>query len=292
MAAVALHFTWFGVRKSLNTEQKAQAADTFGAEGNFLSAGKKLIDTRHEAYKAVTALRTQITQFWRAMTLPYPEPGIRLIRRDDIELFDSKLANLREELFAAVTHLDQHFGDLKAAARQRLGSLYNPADYPGSLLGLFSAEWTFPNVEAPAYLQQLNPGLYEEESRRVAARFDEAVALAEQAFTDEFAKLVSHLTERLAGSDDGRDKIFRDSAVENLVEFFQRFKHLNLRSNTELDELVAQAQRVVRNVEPQALRDNQSLRQRIASQLAGVQSQVDGLLVDRPRRNILRRSTK
>ncbi|HUE73751.1 MAG TPA: hypothetical protein VMP01_22925 [Pirellulaceae bacterium] len=33
MAAVALHFTWFGVRKSLNTEQKAQAADAFGAEG-------------------------------------------------------------------------------------------------------------------------------------------------------------------------------------------------------------------------------------------------------------------
>ena len=43
MAAVALHFTWFGVRKSLNPEQKAQAADAFGAEGSYLSAGKKLI---------------------------------------------------------------------------------------------------------------------------------------------------------------------------------------------------------------------------------------------------------
>ena len=29
MAAVAIHFTWFGVRKTLNTEQKAQAADAF-----------------------------------------------------------------------------------------------------------------------------------------------------------------------------------------------------------------------------------------------------------------------
>jgi hypothetical protein len=45
---------------------------------------------------------------------------------------------------------------------------------------------------------------------------------------------------------------------------------------------------VVRGIEPQQLRDNENLRQRVTSQLAGVQSVLDGLLVDRPRRNILR----
>ena len=48
------------------------------------------------------------------------------------------------------------------------------------------------------------------------------------------------------------------------------------------------AQRIVRGVEPQALRDNRTLRQQIATQLSGVQSVLDGLMVDRPRRNILR----
>lgn len=289
MAAVRIAFTWFGVRKSLNTEQKAQAADTFGAEGSFLSAGKKLIDTSHAAFKAVTSVRSSIQQYWRAMTVPYPEPGIRLIRRDEIQMFDIKLASLRQELEEAVIVLDDHYADLKAAARRRLGSLYSANDYPATLAGLFLVAWEYPNVEPPAYLQQLSPALYEEESRRVAARFDEAVALAEQAFTDEFSKLVSHLTERLSGSEDGKEKIFRDSAVVNLVEFFGRFKHLNVRSNADLDNLVEQAQRIVRNVRPQELRDNQNLRQRIAGQLAGVQSQVEGLLVDKPRRNILRR---
>ena len=45
-AAVRLSFTWFGVRKSLTTEQRAQAADTFGAEGNCLSAAKRLLNHR------------------------------------------------------------------------------------------------------------------------------------------------------------------------------------------------------------------------------------------------------
>ncbi len=127
-------------------------------------------------------------------------------------------------------------------------------------------------------------------SQRVAARFDEAVQLAEAAFLDEMSsRLVSYLTERLSGTEDGQPKVFCDSAILNLTEFFQRFRELNVRSNAQLDDLVDQSQRIVRGVEPQTLRDNGGLRQNIATQLSAVQSVLDGLLVDRPRRNILRR---
>ena len=47
MAAVRIAFVWFGTHKSLSTEQKARAADAFGAAGQFLLAGKKLLDTSH-----------------------------------------------------------------------------------------------------------------------------------------------------------------------------------------------------------------------------------------------------
>ena len=100
---------------------------------------------------------------------------------------------------------------------------------------------------------------------------------------------MSHLTERLSGNDDGKPKVFRDSAVENLGEFFQRFRSLNIGTSEQLDQLVEQAQRAVRGVQPQQLRDSGSLRQLVATQLSGVQATLDGLLVERPRRNILRR---
>jgi hypothetical protein len=289
MTAVRIAFTWFGVRKTLTAEQKAQAADTFGAEGEFLSAGKKLLDTRDPGYRGVTAVRGRILSVWKGMSLPYPEPGIRLIRQDDIGTFDVQMTTLKAELDEAVEKLDEHYSELRSAARDRLGSLFNAADYPQSLRGLFAASWDFPSIEPPSYLQQLSPQLYEQECQRVQARFDEAVQLAEQAFTDELAKLVSHLTERLSGQEDGKPKVFRDSAVQNLAEFFERFRHLNVRSNVELDGLVAQAQRAVRGVEPQQLRNSASLRQQVATQLAGVQATLDDMQVDRPRRNILRR---
>jgi hypothetical protein len=156
-------------------------------------------------------------------------------------------------------------------------------------LGLFEVQWDFPSVEPPEYLRQLNPELYQQECQRVAARFDEAVRLAEEAFTAELADLVSHLRERISGQDDGKPKVFRDSAVENLREFFDRFRKLSLGSSGELEELVDQAQKIIRGVKADKLRDSRSLRKHVSSELAGVQSALDQLLVDRPRRNILRR---
>ena len=66
--------------------------------------------------------------------------------------------------------------------------------------------------------------------------------------------LTAHLAERLTGLHDGQPKVFRDSAVENLREFFERFRRLTIRSSPELDGLVQQAQQTINGVEPQALR--------------------------------------
>jgi hypothetical protein len=116
------------------------------------------------------------------------------------------------------------------------------------------------------------------------------VKLAEQAFLEEFARLVAHLCERIGGAD-GTPQVFRDSAVGNLDEFFERFRTLNVHSSAQLDDLVAQAQRAVRGVAAQDLRDRPALRVRVAAALSRVQASLDGMLVDRPRRRILRPTT-
>ena len=55
-----------------------------------------------------------------------------------------------------------------------------------------------------------------------------------------------------------------------------------------VEELVAQAQRAISGVQPQQLRDSTALRQQVAAHMAAVQATVDGLMVDRPRRSIIR----
>jgi len=289
MAAIRVVFTWLGTRKALSADQKTEAAHTFGADQAAITASKRLLDPKHPALATVTRLKGRVTKYWKGHSLPFPEAGIRLIRHDQINAFDSVLGDFRSELNDAVEDLEQHYYDMRDAARLRLGSLYNASDYPSTLVGAFGIEHSFPAIEAPNYLRELNPQVYEQECQRVHAQFSEAVSLAEEMFLEQLTGLVDHLVDRMSGADDGRPKTFRDSAVDNINEFFDRFRQLSIGGNEELEQLVDRARSVVQGIEPQQLRNNQSLRQHVATQMSGVQASLDGLLIDRPRRNIVRR---
>ena len=287
--AARVSFRWLGTRKTLSTDQKARAADTFGAEHESLSASKRLLDASHPAFKAVTGVKTRVTSYWKGISLPFPESGVRLIRQRQVDTFNEQMNEFRADLEEAAWRLDEHYAELRDGAREQLGDLFDPHDYPESLRDMFAVLWDFPSVEPPSYLQQLSPEIYEAEKQRVASRFDEAVELAEAAFIDELHGLVTHLTERLSGQNDGKPMIFRDSAVTNLNAFFDRFRQLNVRSNEQLDQLVEQCRDIVGGVAPKQLREDVGLRSAVAGDLAEVRQTLDELLVDRPRRNILRR---
>ena len=287
--ACRVKFQWFGTSKSLTSDQKSRAAESFGADGTAISAAKRLIDTKQESYRALTSIKSQINRYWRDTSLPYPESGIRLIRNDSVEGFNSSLLGFKGQLESAVAELDNHYWDLKDAARIRLGSLFDQQDYPSTLSTEFDVSWNFPSVHAPDYLRRLSPDIYRRECERVQSQFTKSVELATQMFQDQLAELVEHLVERLSTDESGKQKTFRDSTIQNLNSFFDRFKQLSVGSDEDLSDLIAQAQSVIQGVQPQQLRDNQSLRQQIATQMSAVQASLDGMMVERPRRNIMRK---
>ena len=286
--ALRLSFHWLGTRKSLSHSQRSEAARPFAAAGDFLSAGKKLLDTTHPRFRQVTAVRHRAQAYVQGMSLPYPEPGIRLIRRDDLDEVQCRLTELEQELSEQATKLDEAYAELQASARQQLGRLFASSDYPASLKEEFGMSWDFPSVDPPDYLRRLSPALYREEAARVAARFDEAARLAEQMFLAELNDLVGHLSERLSGQGDGKPKIFRDSAVENLTEFFERFRRLHVGGEDQLDEIVSRAEAALLGVDAQQLRDAPRLRRRMVENLAEIHHALDEQLVDQPRRKVMR----
>ena len=197
-AGCRVRFIWFGAEKALTPDQRAHAAERFDAAPRSLAAAKKLLDTRHPALRAVAAVRGQIDAYWRSMTLPFPEPCIRLIPVDRVDEFHGQMADYSAELRDAAAGLEQAFDDLKADAARRLGSLFEPADYPASLLGCFAVRWDFPSLEPPSHLIWFSPSIHRLEEFRVQNRFEEAVRLADRMFLEEFERLVAHLCERIS----------------------------------------------------------------------------------------------
>ena len=135
MAAVRLSFTWLGVRKTLAPEQRTTAARAFHADRELLSASKLILDTKNPAYRAVAAVRSEASGYWRTVTLPFPEAGIRLLPQNSLGLFAQTMQTYRERLQEAARELAGQYDTIKSEAQRRLGSLYNASDYPQTLDG-------------------------------------------------------------------------------------------------------------------------------------------------------------
>lgn len=76
--------------------------------------------------------------------------------------------------------------------------LFNPEDYATAVRELFTVVWECPAIGPPSYLLALDPRLYCRELKRAG--------------------------EQLTAAAGGRPKTFRDSSLENLFEFFGRFR--------------------------------------------------------------------
>ena len=106
---------------------------------------------RHEepAYRAVAAVRSEASSYWRTVTLAFPEAGIRLLSQNSLSMFASTMHTYRERLQEAARELGGQYEQIKSEAERRLGTLFNASDYPTTLDGLFDLEVSYYTTASP-----------------------------------------------------------------------------------------------------------------------------------------------
>ena len=288
MVAVRLSFTWFGNYRKVREDQKEKAVQPFGAKKEFVTMGKKLLNTEHETWKKLTEIRGKIESLWEHNSLQYTIPGTRLMKRSDLIPFREQFQELRRELKIAEQAFEAHYAQLQEDATDDLKEFFNAGDYPPTMIGQFNVIMDLPEVKVPNYLLSFDPALYREQEELVNKRFEDVVLMAEEAFNKELMSLIEHLAERLAGTHDGKPKIFRESILGNFDEFFQRFKNLDVGSSPELARLVTETRNIVSNTSTDELRQSESMRAAISRNLQPIQASLEGLMKNRPRRNLIR----
>jgi hypothetical protein len=292
--AIRLSFEWLGTQRKFEDSQRKQTADGFSAQADAISATRKLYNTKSIAFKKVNSVKSRIEDYFHGCTYPYPVPGIRLIHSQQLQQgpngesspWQLKMAEFQRDLTEAVNELQSQYDQVIEDSRTRLGDLFDVTLYPSSFLDQFSFTWDTVNLEISYDMKKLNPELYAAEQEKVKSRFDAAYSMTEQMLTEEFAKVVEHMTDKLSGE----KKTFRDTLVTNVTDFFEHFKLLNVTNSSQLDELVSRAKEAVKGITPQQLRDSGNLRQKVMAQMTAVQAQLDGMMVDKPKRRVLLRN--
>jgi len=239
---------------SKEVEKNHQANDA----GNF---NKLLIDKAALA-KLVTLSGTLRTTHYD-MTLPWTDDGARLLPSKMYFDYTKKMRELRDQFNTAIMEFCQNYPAYKQDARKKLGTMYDPADYPdvSSIKMKFGAELSvMPVPEAKDFRVDLGDDEVKEIRKDIETQI---IKQQERAINNLWLRLrevVERMHERLSDP----ENTFRDSLVENAQFACAIAEKLNIHDDKALEDIRKDIEYRLCRVLPQRLREDKVLRKSVS----------------------------
>jgi len=273
----------FGTNRKLGADQYEVNADK-----SLTSASKTIVDSKE--YDTVASIQTAAAKFVKKQCLPsYFKSGIYLLPIASLGTVDAELKDFQVDMLNAVDAFMAVYPALTKVDQERLRGVFNPADYPpaAKVRSSFFMEWSYISFGVPEALQSVDSELFQREQEKAAQRLTEATNEITQVLRGQMLDLVSHLADKLEGGrGNGKPKIFRDTAVTNIKEFLATFQARNIVDDKQLDVLCSQAKQLLEGVDPQALREQDVVRDRVKKGFDDIKTKLDTMMQDKPGRMI------
>jgi hypothetical protein len=264
-------FHRMGNRSKVNTSQIEVEADK-----ELISVSKQLLEA--DEFDAILRLDGEMYRWLNARALPsLLRKGIWLMPQglvEPVEAYLKENAARRTELVEAFVAV---YDEKVKAAKKRLRNLFDPTDYMSadSVRASFRIEWSYPGLNTPTSLQEINKELFLEQKKKMEKLWEETADVIRQILRAELAALVGHVDERLKPAKDGKKKIIRDSVIVNLKEWLDLAPLRNVTNDAELKKFREQALTLMKGIDPELLRSDDKLREKVQQQFAKLKKSID-----------------
>lgn len=200
---------WLELNKKVDKHSAEKMTATVNARREGVSLTKRLFSAKTEAMQKANAARGRLTQLRDAWTIPKamlctkvgdePEkdPGIRLIRIADIDEFDELLNAAIADLMTSIAVLQDDLEKIKEADKERLGDLYDDADYPDDVTEYVEVVKGYQPIMYTEDFRILAPATYKKELARTQQMFEDTANLAATTFAKTFLAQVKTLCNQL-----------------------------------------------------------------------------------------------
>ena len=252
------------------SEEVDQAKSTKTRAGNYhknLLAGSGKLE---EIGKMANAVRT-----WHyAVTQPWGDNGDRVLNMATFVDYKARLSEYERQFAVAVNNFLNEYDTLVAAAAFQLGDLFNREDYPvrEQIVEKFGFRYAFTPLPTAG---DFRVDIGEEGLREMQAHYEtvlsDRVNSAMRDAWDRLHDVLSRMSERLADTEDGKRKIFRDSLVENVIEVCGLLRHFNITGDLKMEAMRMELEEAMRNVDAATLRESDLMREQ-------TKQKVDALL--------------
>jgi hypothetical protein len=204
-----------------------------------------------------------------------------------ISRVDKELYRFKSEFDSKIEDFVSRYDELREVAVVYLGDLFNETDYPVDIRSKFSFAWRFIVLDVPnGNAGVLSPEVYEREKTKFVQTMEEARELAIVSLREEFSSMIKRVTERFTNGHGTKSKIFKNGTINNFYEFFETFRERNIFRDTELAELVDQAEAILGGKTAETIRSNDQLKDHIREGMVEMEKSMENIL-SRPRRRIV-----
>jgi hypothetical protein len=287
-----LSISMWSARKH-DPEASSEIATIHNADEDAGRYNKSLL--RRKAMEEIQKIVSEARKEHAYITLPWDDKGYRVLPAAAYMDHAGKMRNMSNRFDAAVGFFEGRYEQLVADAKSWLGSLFRVEDYPGivqegqrlrllcpaDLRSKFSFETTvMPLPDAEDFRVSLGEHEKERVKRQITATVEASLRVAARDLWQRLYEAVSHMSERLKAYKETEKKVehpFRDTVVTNLVKLVDVLPKLNVTGDMELDRLSEQV-RASLLVDPQKLRDFESIRNETANAAEAIAQQMKGYM--------------
>lgn len=262
---------WTATKNDKRVAAEVDRAHSATDSGKFT---KLLVDKAHT--KALLASAGKIRQFHYSLTLPWDDDGDRLLPAKSLQKYNDGLRHLKSEDERLRREFYAVYPALVASAPKRLGTLYDPKDFP--------AVSELPSKYDVKILQKGVPDAKDfrvdvgnEATAQIKASITaENNAKFQQAMKDCYRRMdevVGHISKTLKQED---PRIFK-TLVTNARDLVECLPDLNLSDDPVLEQLRQDLHNMLPN-SADAFKDNPGLRAKVADEADAILEKMKGML--------------
>ena len=244
---------WTGKIKASDLDAKI-AIEHNAEKGRATKTDKLLIAKDEPLWKAVKAAGRKVHAEWERWSCPWQDGGTRMIASARFIEFSTRLEESMTGFNKAVAAFVADYEKMIPRQAERLGKLFDPADYPtvAEINEKFGVSVDYlPVPTGDDFRVKLADDQMDAVRESTQRMVEASMTRAAKDPIKRLHKAISTMVSTLGQS----DKIFRDSLVTNVRELAEMMPALNIANDPKLDDLTREIREELATIDPSELRD-------------------------------------
>lgn len=241
---------------------------------------KHAIDTETPSYKAVGAAISSLRVRHFYWTLPWGANGERILPAANFDKYSADMRILRGEFDMAVQSFIKDYPALAQKARNELGTMFDPSDYPSNISAKFGCEVSImPLPDANDFRVDLPDEAIDDIRANITRELQKTTT---EAMREPYQRLFDHIHRIVERLGDPK-ATFHASTIENLRDLCEVLDGLNITGDQQLEAFRQRAFGMIDGIDAGTIRDMPEKRRDVAEEAMRIESDMAAFMgVSRP----------